>query len=73
MMKKVEEMALRRVRQCIKQTKVDDIYDLLVQETVTMSDQELRVKILQSISESLNRLNMELKEANEWIECLIEK
>lgn len=73
MMKKVEEMVLRRVRQCIKQTKVDDIYDLLVQETVTMSDQELRVKILQSISESLNRLNVELKEANEWIECLIEK
>lgn len=72
-MKKVEEMVLRRVRQCIKQTKVDDIYDLLVQETVTMSDQELRVKILQSISESLNRLNVELKEANEWIECLIEK
>lgn len=72
MMEKIELMALKRVRKCIDQNKLDEFYNMIVEETIEMN-QKSRLELLQKVNESLNRIETESKEAKEWLDCIIEK
>lgn len=71
-MEKIELMALSRARRCIDRIKGDDLYNMIVEGTIEMN-QECRLKFLQKVGDSLNRIDVELKEAKEWLDCIIEK
>ena len=71
-MENIELMALKRVRQCIDRSKLDGLYNMLVEETIKM-DQPSRLQLLQKFNDSLNSIDSELKESKEWLDCIIGK
>lgn len=71
-MEKIELMALSRARRCIDRIKENDLYNMIVEGAIEMN-QECRLKFLQKVGDSLNRIDVELKEAKEWLDCIIEK
>lgn len=52
-MEKIELIALKRVLKCIDRNKLDEFYNMIVEETIEMN-QKSRLELLQKVNESLS-------------------